>query len=73
MNTENDTNVEQISDLIKGNLSTALQGQVAVEGQYANPEEYLRATGKRFRMTKEQKTRGISREEAFAEFQTKGK
>lgn len=68
MNTENDTNVEQISDLIKGNLSEVLKGEVVQSGQYVTPEEYLRGTGKRFRMTREQKTRGITRAEAFAEF-----
>jgi len=68
MNTENDTNVEQISDLIKGNLSDALKGEVVQNGQYATPEEYLRGTGKRFRITQDQKARGITRAEAFAEF-----
>lgn len=68
MNIENDTNVEQISDLIKGNLSDALKGEVVQTGQYATPEEYLRGTGKRFRMTRDQVQRGINRAEAFAEF-----
>ena len=31
-------------------------------------EDYNRKTGKRFRITKDQKTRGISRDEAFREF-----
>ena len=31
-------------------------------------DEYKEATGKRYRMTREQKQRGISREEAFQEF-----
>ena len=34
---------------------------------YASIEEYPKATGKRFRMLKEQKERGLSREEAFKE------
>jgi hypothetical protein len=34
---------------------------------YSSIEEYTRATGKRFRMLKEQKERGLSREEAFQE------
>ena len=34
---------------------------------YASIEEYTKATGKRFRMLKEQKERGLSREEAFQE------
>lgn len=38
---------------------------------YASIEEYSNATGKRFRITKEQKERGLSREEAFMEFMDK--
>ena len=36
--------------------------------KYNSIEEYTKQTGKRFRVTKEQKQRGISREEAFKEF-----
>ena len=35
--------------------------------QYPSIEAYTEATGKRFRMSKDQKERGITREEAFAE------
>ena len=35
--------------------------------EYSSIEEYSEATGKRFRMTKDQKERGLTREEAFAE------
>jgi hypothetical protein len=35
--------------------------------QYASIEEYTEQTGKRFRMSKDQKERGLTREEAFAE------
>ena len=35
--------------------------------QYSTIEEYTAVTGKRFRMTKDQKERGLTREEAFAE------
>jgi len=35
---------------------------------YESIEDYTAKTGKRFRMTKDQKTRNISREEAFTEF-----
>jgi len=34
---------------------------------YPSIEEYTKQTGKRFRMTKEQKGRGLSRDEAFGE------
>jgi hypothetical protein len=36
--------------------------------KYLTVEEYTKATGKRFRMTKEQVQREITREQAFAEF-----
>jgi len=35
---------------------------------YESIEDYTAKTGKRFRMTKDQKARNISREEAFKEF-----
>lgn len=35
-------------------------------------EEYTKATGKRFRMRKEQKERGLSREQAFQELNENG-
>jgi len=34
---------------------------------YESIEDYTEQTGKRFRMTKDQKTRNLTREEAFAE------
>ena len=34
---------------------------------YASIEEYTGSTGKRFRMSKDQKERGLTRQEAFAE------
>jgi len=34
---------------------------------YSSIEEYTSRTGKRFRMSKDQKGRGLTREEAFAE------
>jgi hypothetical protein len=35
---------------------------------YESIEDYTEKTGKRFRMTKDQKQRNLSREEAFSEF-----
>ena len=35
--------------------------------QYSTIEEYTAQTGKRFRISKDQKERGLTREEAFAE------
>ena len=36
--------------------------------EYTDPADYLERTGKRFRMTKDQKDRGLSREDAVSEF-----
>jgi hypothetical protein len=35
---------------------------------YESVKDYSSKTGKRFRMTKDQKSRGLSRDEAFEEF-----
>lgn len=40
----------------------------APKAKYNSIQEYTEATGKRFRMTKEQMQRNISRDEAFKEF-----
>jgi hypothetical protein len=39
---------------------------------YGSIEEYTKATGKRFRMRKEQKERGLSRDQAFQELNENG-
>lgn len=39
--------------------------------KYKTPEEYKQATGRRFRMTKNQKNRGLTRQQAFVEFMNK--
>lgn len=44
------------------------QATAQSKAKYQTIEEYSQATGKRFRMTKEQAERNISREEAFREF-----
>lgn len=47
------------------NLSDVKSGKVAAE--YSNIQEFTQMTGKRFRMTKDQKERGLDREAAFQE------
>lgn len=42
--------------------------KVVPTAQYEGPADYLERTGKRFRMTKDQKDRGLSRDDAFTEF-----
>jgi hypothetical protein len=41
--------------------------QQPANSRYASIEEYTSKTGKRFRMSKDQKERGLTREEAFTE------
>ena len=45
----------------------APQEEQPQETLYESIEEYVTKTGKRFRMTKDQKQRDLSREQAFAE------
>ena len=47
--------------------SVSLDGSSKVGDIYESIEDYTQRTGKRFRMTKEQKQRGLSRDEAFTE------
>ena len=54
-------------------ISKAMENTFTAEANegslpFANPEDYRKATGKRFRVTKEQKENGMSRQEAFEIF-----
>ena len=61
--------LSKLNNIIEKAMSNALEeNSPERQPQYANPDEYRKATGKRFRMTRDQKERGISRDEAFAEF-----
>jgi flagellar biosynthesis chaperone FliJ len=69
--------IKQLDKLIekamKKELSKSKKPETTIQ-EYKDIEDYQRktGTGKRFRMLKEQKERGLTREEAFAEmFRTK--
>jgi flagellar biosynthesis chaperone FliJ len=67
--------IKQLDKLIekamKKELSKSKKPETTIQ-EYKDIEDYQRKTGKRFRMLKEQKERGLTREEAFAEmFPTK--
>ena len=47
--------------------ATRVDEETTVFSGYKDPNEYRERTGKRFRMTKEQKNRGLTREAAFNE------
>ncbi|MCH2104537.1 MAG: hypothetical protein MK297_11065 [Planctomycetes bacterium] len=59
-------NVDAASEDVRDEMNDA-EGS-AEQATYSGPDDYREKTGKRFRMTKAQKERGLSREEAFAEF-----
>ena len=58
---------EQRSILTPGDLNKPEKVK-KIESRWASIEAYKEATGKRFRMTKDQKSRKLSREDAFKEF-----
>jgi hypothetical protein len=59
--------------LLNANLKTGeiMSDNTSNMQVYDSIEDYSVKTGKRFRMTKEQKARNLSREEAFIEFNTR--
>ena len=63
-----DSFLKEIDLMISSIFSSALgvKGEKAYEGP-RSIQEYTQSTGKRFRMTKDQKDRGLSREQAFKE------
>lgn len=62
MNTEN-----QMQPEINENQAVATPKQ-NVNRRYESIDHYSRETGKRFRMTKDQKQRNLTRKQAFEEF-----
>ena len=62
---------KMIDDVVANVFSSSLKGESETpEEGYEGPRsirEYTESTGKRFRVTKDQKERGLSREEAFKE------
>ena len=63
-----DSFLKEIDLMISSIFSSALgvKGEKVYEGP-RSIQEYTQSTGKRFRVTKDQKERGLSREEAFKE------
>ena len=71
----NDSFLKNLDDMISSIFSSVLSKEKTVEevkseGVPQTIEEYTQLTGKRFRMTKQQKESGTSRQEAFQEFIT---
>ena len=61
---------EKLEQIVNDAMARQLRGGDSTETQmrYESIDQYSQVTGKRFRMTKEQKARNISREDAFLEF-----
>jgi hypothetical protein len=64
-----DQNYNKKDNKIMENVATAQVTNYEGKPLYTSLDQYKTATGKRFRMTKEQKARELTREQAFAEFQ----
>jgi len=65
-------NYEKLQKIVTDAMKNQLKTDVRPSAKYSSIDEYKRVTGKRFRMTREQTERNISREEAFKEFISKG-
>ena len=69
---DKDSFIKKLDDMISSIFSSSLKGEETKEEEktYEGPrsiQEYTESTGKRFRVTKDQKERGLSRDEAFKE------
>ena len=69
-----DSFLKRLDDMISSIFSSSLKVEKVEEPHEEEAdspqtiEEYTQSTGKRFRMTKNQKESGLSRQEAFQEF-----
>ena len=69
-----DSFIKKLDAMISSIFSSALKEEegeveeIETEDVPQTIEEYTQSTGKRFRMTKNQKESGLSRQEAFEEF-----
>ncbi len=64
----NEATSEDVREEVMDMTETEGTEATAEQATYSDPDDYREKTGKRFRMTKAQKERGLNREEAFAEF-----
>ena len=68
---KNESLFKMIDEIVAEVFSSSLKDKNLEEkDEYSGPrtiQEYTESTGKRFRVTKDQKERGLSREEAFKE------
>lgn len=62
---------EKIEDLVRSATLENLSGSKEGNYPFLNAEDYKTKTGHRFRMTREQKNSGLTREQAFEQFMQK--
>tara|TARA_R110002020_G_scaffold22920_18_gene76933 strand:- start:4021 stop:4296 length:276 start_codon:yes stop_codon:yes gene_type:complete len=70
---DNNKYTDNLLSILDNLINKAMENTFSAEANegslpFQNPEDYRKATGKRFRMTKEQKNSGMSRQEAFEVF-----
>jgi len=63
---------KMVEKAMKERLTVSSKKPIESHSVYENIDDYQLKTGKRFRMLKEQKDRGLSREEAFEELYGNG-
>lgn len=66
-------NYEKLQKIVTDAMKTQLKNEGKPVVKYSSIDEYKRVTGKRFRITRDQRDRGLSRDQAFIEFINKGK
>lgn len=66
-------NYEKLQKIVTDAMKNQLKTDIRPSVKYSSIDEYKRVTGKRFRITREQRDRGISRDQAFIEFMNKDK
>ena len=64
---DKDSFIKKLDDMISSIFSSSFKTEEKVYEGPRSIQEYTQSTGKRFRITKDQKERGLSREEAFKE------
>jgi len=59
---------DRLSSLIDEALKKQLSNNNDINAPFMDIDDYKKKTGKRFRMTREQKESGLTREQAFREY-----
>lgn len=59
---------DQLTDLVREALKKEFEAKHDINAPFLDIEDYTAKTGKRFRITRSQKEKGLTREQAFQEF-----